>query len=139
MRNRFYYLLTALLLAMCLCLTLAACNGDGEDVTVPTLAPTEAPTEPADDATDGATEAPTDDPAEETTEAPTEAPTLMTVIDMDGKEGVDAAGFFTRSAKCDLTMVDDETEGKVVRMTTTGISSVGAAAPSSSWASWWRP
>lgn len=139
MRNRFYYLLTALLLAMCLCLTLAACNGDGEDVTVPTLAPTEAPTEPADDATDGATEAPTDDPAEaptddpaeETTEAPTEAPTLMTVIDMDGKEGVDAAGFFTRSAKCDLTMVDDETEGKVVRMTTTGISSVGAAAPTS--------
>ena len=144
MCNRFYYLLTTLLLAVCLCLTLAACDGGEGDVTTPTLAPTDAPTdaptEPADETTeaptDGTTEAPTETPTEEPSETPeetteevTEEPTLMTVIDMDGKDGVDASGFFTRSAKCDITLVDDETEGKVVRMTTTGISTVGTAAP----------
>ena len=142
MRNRFLFLCLTALMALCLCLSMTACDGGEGDVTTPTLAPTDAPTEP----TPEATEAPTDDTADDATEAPTETateapsetpeetteapePTLMTSIDVGSVEGVDASSFFTRSAKCDITLVDDETEGKVVRVTTTGISTVGASVP----------
>ena len=139
---RKYFLPVVLLLALLLCLAMTACDNGGGDVTAaPTDASTDAPAEPADTTaeaptettTEAPTETPAETPAEETTEEPTEEvteePTLMTVIDMGGVEGVDASEYFSRPAKCELTMVDDEAEGKVVRMTTTGISSVGTAAP----------
>ena len=96
MRNRTYYLLTALFLALCLCLTLAACDGGEGDVTTPTLAPTDAPTDApteAPTAGDVTTEVPTEEVTteEETTEEETEAPTqeiqtAAPVVD-DEKEG----------------------------------------------------
>ena len=136
MRNRVYYLLTALLLAVCLCLGLSACDGGDENVTTPTLAPTEAPTEPSGDATetptDGeTTEAPTDGETTEevTTEPVTEAPTLMSTVDMDILDGKKLTDYLTRPAKCATQVVDDEAEGKVLRLSTEGIRTVNGGKP----------
>ncbi len=139
------YLCLAGLFVLGICLLFAACDKGGEDDTAPipgvtdepaesvTDTPTDTPTEPVTEApTAGETEAPTDEPVDETTEAPTEPlpePTLMTVIDLGAVEGVDASSFFTRAAKCEVTLVDDETEGKVVRMATSGITAMGTAKP----------
>ena len=43
---------------------------------------------------------------------------------------VDASSFFTRTTKCDIALVTDEVEGTVIRMTTKGITEIGAAKPS---------
>lgn len=132
MRNRSIFLLMALL-ALCLCVLLTACDGGEGDVTTPTLAPTEAPTQPEEDATEAPTdgEVTTETPTEETTEVITEAaePSLMTVIDLDAYGADHISTFFARTSKCDIELATDEAEGKVIRVTTKGISSPGTAAP----------
>ena len=135
MRNRTYYLLTALFLALCLCLTLAACDGGEGDVTTPTLAPTDAPTDApteAPTAGDVTTEVPTEEVTteEETTEEETtEAPSLMLSVDMDVLDGKNLNDYFTRSSRCDTDLVDDEGEGKVLRLYTEGITAVNSGKP----------
>ena len=132
----------ACLLALTLCFCLIGCEGNSPDTTDPagtTVAVTPAPTEPADSeepseaVTEPQTEVPTqivtEAPTEPVTEPVTEAPSLMTVIDMDAVEGIDASGYFARATKCDVSLVDDETEGKVIRLTTKGITSPGTVKP----------
>ncbi len=92
----------------------------------------EATAEATGDATGEVTAEATEEADDETTEAPTDPlpePTLMTVIDLDGVEDVDASDYFSRLTKCSVTLVDDETEGKVVRMATKGISTAGTVKP----------
>ena len=139
MRIRICYLLTALLLAVCLCLGLSACDGGDENVTTSADVTTNAPTESVDDATEAPTdsestteaptETPTDAPAEETTEAETEEPVLMLSVDMDVLDGKTLTDYLTRPSKCDAALVDDEGEGKVLRLSTEGISSVNGGKP----------
>ncbi len=132
-------LIAAALSMLALCFCLVACGGEPAKTpeTVGTTADdTDTPTEPAEPEADTEvpTEAPTAEPTEAPTEAPaepvTEAPTLMTVIDMDAVEGVNASDYFTRASKCEVSLVEDEAEGKVVRMVTKGIATVGTAKPS---------
>ena len=84
---------------------------------------TEALTEPAD------TETPTPEATEEATEPVTEAPTLMLTVDMDLLDGQDLTKYFTRSSKCAAELLDDEQEGKILRLSTEGISSIGSSKP----------
>lgn len=134
-------LLTAtLFLTLILCLCLVGCNDNpatSPETDEATVAGTVPSTEPENEdatvevptgaATSAVTEAPTEAPTEAETEPP--VPTLLTVVDLDGVDGVDASSFFNRPTKCDVSLVDDETEGKVVRLTTKGVTSVGAAKP----------
>ena len=129
-------LLVAVLFTLVLCLCLAACNS-GTDQPIETTgaaestaAVTEAPAESSESADD--TEAPTEPvtEAETETETETQAPVLMTVVDPDQAEGIDASSFFTRTTKCDIALVTDEVEGTVIRMTTKGITEIGTAKPS---------
>ena len=136
------FLWLAGLLTLCLCLTLTACDDGEGDVTTPTLAPTEAPTEPATEAptdtpidtpteepTDVPTDAPTEEPTEEPTEPETEAPVLMPTVDLDKLATDDAGAFVTRPTKCEVSFENDETEGKILRMTTKSVTAVGTAKP----------
>jgi len=137
---------SALCLACCLVLCLAGCTGDPAaipetdgvtaSVTQPsaTREPTEETAGEISEETSGDTpgetaEVPTDVATEAPTEPVTEAPTLMTVIDMDAVEGVDVSDYFTRATKCEVSLVEDEAEGKVIRMTTKGITAIGTAKP----------
>ena len=139
MRNRFLLLCLTVLMALCLGLTMTACDGGEGDVTTPTLAPTDAPTEPVVDATEAPTdgdvttdtpaETPTDAPEETTEEETTEAPSLMLSVDMDILEGKTLTDYLTRPSKCDAALVDDEGEGKVLRLSTEGIGAVNAGKP----------
>ncbi len=134
MKSYVRVLLVAILFALALGLCLTACNNGADQPAETTVAaenteaPTEAPTEPAGSA--DATEAPTEAPTEPVTEPETQAPVLMTVVDLDKAEGVDASDYFTRATKCDITQVTDETEGKVIRLTTKGVGEMGTAKPS---------
>ena len=140
----------AFCLVCCLVLCLAGCTGDPAaipetdgvtaSVTQPsaTREPTEETAGEISEETSGETsgdtpgetaEVPTDVATEAPTELVTEAPTLMTVIDMDAVEGVDASDYFTRATKCEVSLVEDEAEGKVIRMTTKGITAIGTAKP----------
>lgn len=132
-------LIVACLLTVTLCLCLTGCQSEpaapadpAETTAAPipaptepaaTEAPTEAPTEPA------ATEVPTEAPTEAVTEPETQAPVLMTSIDVDAVEGMDASGYFTRTSKCEVSLVEDEAEGKVIRLATKGITAVGTSKP----------
>ena len=139
MRNRFLLLCLTVLMALCLGLSMTACDGGEGDVTTPTLAPTDAPTEPVVDATEAPTdgdvttdtpaETPTDAPEETTEEETTEAPSLMLSVDMDILEGKTLTDYLTRPSKCDAALVDDEGEGKVLRLSTEGIGAVNAGKP----------
>ena len=127
------------LLTLCLCLALTACDGGDTSETTPALSETDAPTEPVTEApseesaelseTEILTEAPTAAPTEEITEPETEPPTLMLTVDLDKVATDDAGAFVTRPTKCDVSFENDETEGKVLRMTTKGITAVGTAKP----------
>ena len=133
MRNRFVFLCLTALLLLCLGLAMTACDGGEGDVTTP--APTEAPTQPEEDATevptDGevTTETPTETPTEETTEAGTDAPSLMLSVDMDVLDGKKLTDYLTRPSKCDAALVDDEGEGKVLRLSTESIGAVNGGKP----------
>ena len=133
MRNRFVFLCLTALLLLCLGLSMTACDGGEGDVTTP--APTEAPTQPEEDATevptDGevTTETPTETPTEETTEAGTDAPSLMLSVDMDVLDGKKLTDYLTRPSKCDAALVDDEGEGKVLRLSTESIGAVNGGKP----------
>ena len=133
MRNRFVFLCLTALLLLCLGLSMTACDGGEGDATTP--APTEAPTQPEEDATevptDGevTTETPTETPTEETTEAGTDAPSLMLSVDMDVLDGKKLTDYLTRPSKCDAALVDDEGEGKVLRLSTESIGAVNGGKP----------
>ena len=133
MRNRFVFLCLTALLLLCLGLSMTACDGGEGDVTTP--APTEAPTQPEEDATevptDGevTTETPTEETTEETTEAGTDAPSLMLSVDMDVLDGKKLTDYLTRPSKCDAALVDDEGEGKVLRLSTESIGAVNGGTP----------
>ena len=132
------------LLVLTLCLCLVGCDSDpapspetsGATEAVSSLS-TESATkgDAVENPTEAVTSASTEAQTEISTEAPTEAeteppvPTLLTVVDLDGVSGVDASSFFSRPTKCDVSLVDDETEGKVVRLITKGVSTVGTAKP----------
>ena len=131
-------LILALLLILALGASLIACDpADDSPANTTAQAVTTEPTEHP------ATEPPeTEAPATETpaTEAPettapetlpeTEAePSLMTVVDMSGKEGTDLTAHFARLSKCEVTMVEDEAEGRVLRMSSKSIVTVGASVP----------
>ena len=127
-------LLLVSLAALLLPLVLTACDGGEGDVTTPTLAPTDAPTNPATEApTDAPTEQPTAAPTEEPTEAPTEPetepPVLMPTVDLDKLATDDAGTFVSRPSKCEVSFENDETEGKILRMTTKSVTAVGTAKP----------
>ena len=129
-RSPLILILILSLTALFLCLTLTACNGDNQP-TAPTDAPSaEAPTLPA---TDAPTEVPTSDateaPTDAATEPSTEAPVLMTVVDVDQINPEKLSSFFTRTAKCEIALVEDETEGSVIRLSSTGVSSAGSTKP----------
>lgn len=132
--TRFLWLIG--LLTLCLCLGLSACDsGRGEDTTPavtdgPTEPATDTPTEPATEApTDEVTDAPTEEPTEEVTEPVTEAPTLMSTVDMDLLDGKKLTDYLTRPSKCAFELVDDEAEGKVLRLSTEGIGAVNGGKP----------
>ena len=140
MKTSVRLLIAACFLALTLCLCLVGCQNEPADPAETTAAVTAAPTEPAD--TEAPTEAPTDattEPAdteaptealtEAATEPVTEAPTLMTSIDVDAVEGIDASEYFTRASRCEVSLVEDETEGKVIRLATKGISAAGTTTP----------
>ena len=140
MKTSVRLLIAACFLALTLCLCLVGCQNEPADPAETTAAVTAAPTEPAD--TEAPTEAPTDattEPAdteaptealtEAATEPVTEAPTLMTSIDVDAVEGIDASEYFTRASRCEVSLVEDETEGKVIRLATKGISAAGTTSP----------
>ena len=132
------------LLVLALCLCLVGCDSDPAP-SPETSGATEAVSSPSTESatkgdavenpTEAVTSASTEAQTEISTEAPTEAeteppvPTLLTVVDLDGVSGVDASSFFSRPTKCDVSLVDDETEGKVVRLITKGVSTVGTAKP----------
>ncbi len=126
----------ALCLAFCLAFCLSGCTGDPAAVpetdgaTAPVTQPaaTEAPNEVV---TEAPTEVVTEVPTEEVTEAVTQPPepVLLTVIDADMASGLDITDFFTRLSKCEVSMVDDETEGKVIRLASKGVTTVGTAKP----------
>ena len=59
----------------------------------------------------------------------TEAPSLMLSVDMDVLDGKKLTDYLTRPSKCDAALVDDEGEGKVLRLSTEGISSVNSGKP----------
>ena len=126
-------ILLLLCLAVTLCLLAVSCDGttatptdttEGSTTAFDTPAGTEgqvteAPTEEAN------TEAPTEAPAPDTSEAEeTESvePSLMTVVDMDVLNEKNVTTYFTRASKCGVSLIDDETEGKVVRLTTKGLT-----------------
>ena len=154
MRTNTRFLWMLLLLTLCLCLSLTACDGGDADAT--TLAETTASAEPdttasveesdgavTDSVTDAVTAEPTDEATDEATDEVTEAPTaeateevtepagpvLMTVIDMGGAEAVDASDYVARVSKCEASLVEDESEGKVLRLTTKSISTMGVDRP----------
>lgn len=140
MKTSVRLLIAACFLALTLCLCLVGCQNEPADPAETTAAVTAAPTEPADteapteaptDATTepADTEAPTEAPTEAATEPVTEAPTLMTSIDVDAVEGIDASEYFTRASRCEVSLVEDETEGKVIRLATKGISAAGTTTP----------
>lgn len=139
MKHMARFLWLAGLLTLCLCLALTACDGGDTSETTPALSETDAPTEPVTEApseesaelseTEILTEAPTAAPTEEITEPETEPPTLMLTVDLDKVATDDAGAFVTRPTKCDVSFENDETEGKVLRMTTKGITAVGTAKP----------
>ena len=140
MKTAVRLLIAACFLALTLCLCLVGCQNEPADPAETTAAVTAAPTEPADteapteaptDATTepADTEAPTEAPTEAATEPVTEAPTLMTSIDVDAVEGIDASEYFTRTSRCEVSLVEDETEGKVIRLATKGISAAGTTSP----------
>ena len=132
------------LLVLALCLCLVGCDSDPAP-SPETSGATEAVSSPSTESatkgdavenpTEAVTSASTEAQTEISTEAPTEAeteppvPTLLTVVDLDGVSGVDASSFFSRPTKCDVSLVDDEAEGKVVRLITKGVSTVGTAKP----------
>ena len=132
-------LIVACLLTVTLCLCLTGCQSEPTapaDPSETTAAPTPSPTEPA--ATEAPTEAPTEPavteipteaPTEAVTEPETQAPVLMTSIDVDAVEGLDASGYFTRTSKCEVSLVEDEAEGTVIRLATKGITAVGTSKP----------
>ena len=119
-----------LMLWIALCLCLAACDRQTTPPTETkgtTAAATETPTEPATLPDETVTEA----PSEATTVAETQPadPVLMTVVDMDGMEGMDVSDYFTRAAKCEISLEQDEEEGTVIRMATKSIGEAGVAKP----------
>ena len=122
-------LILTVLVALALCL--AACDGPTTPPAATTAAATTAsaeaatqpPTEPADTVTEAPSEAPT---AAETQPA---GPVLMTVVDVDAAEGVDASDYFTRPSRCEISLAQDGEEGNVIRLTTKGITEVGVAKP----------
>ncbi|MBP3666125.1 MAG: endonuclease/exonuclease/phosphatase family protein [Clostridia bacterium] len=139
MKHMTRFLWLAGLLTLCLCLAFTACDGGDTSETTPALSETDTPTEPVTEApseesaelseTEILTEAPTAAPTEEITEPETEPPTLMLTVDLDKVATDDAGAFVTRPTKCDVSFENDETEGKVLRMTTKGITAVGTAKP----------
>lgn len=140
------FLWLAGLLTLCLCLSLTACDGgDTEGDTTPAVSDTAAPTEPSTEApTDTPTEPPvtdedtvaaTDAPTEPVTEAPTEPETEpetlppVMKLDLDNVPSDDAGAFVSRPTKCEVSFENDETEGKILRVTTKGVTGVGATKP----------
>ena len=148
MRTNTHFLRWLSLLLLCLCLALTACDGDGGEETAPretlpstepvtsapteeiTLAPTEEVTEiPTDDTAEEATEIPTDDITEEQTEPAPAEPVLMSTVDMDILRDKELSAYLTKSTKCAVELVEDGSEGYVLRLSTKGITSVGTAKP----------
>ena len=128
MKPFFRTLILVALLALSLCLCLASCNGSpapAPETDGATASGTAAPTEPV--ATEAPTEVPTEAPTEEITQP--QGPSLLTVIDADGAADLNISSFFTRLSKCEVSLEDDEAEGKVIRMTSKGVSEVGTAKP----------
>ncbi len=121
------------LLTLCLCLSLTACDGGDTDETTPTPSETDTPTATATEEPtepDTSAEELTDAATEEPTEPVTEEPTLMLKVDLDGVTAVDARDFVTRATRCSVSFENDESEGKVLRMTTKGIVAAGTVQPS---------
>ena len=134
MKTYFRILTATFLLVLTLCLCLTGCNGDPAEPAgtgETTAAVTDISTDPADtaDETEEPTEAPTEAPTEVPTEPVTEAPALMSTVDVDVLADQDLGDYFTRSSKCDVKLADDATEGKVLRLSTSGITTVNSGKP----------
>ena len=147
--TRFLWLIG--IVALCLCMTLAACTGEdvpADTTPTPTVSDSDASTEPATEEpadtnttqpqeTEILTEEATAPLTEESTDGATEAPAetepetlpLVLNLDLDGILSDDAGAFVSRPSKCEVAFEHDETEGKILRMTTKGVSDVGAAKP----------
>lgn len=131
-----------LLSVLTLCLCLVGCNGEPSGTEETTVSVTDAPTDPAETSVDTEpgedTSAPTEESSAGATETPTETPTepvteppaLMPTVDADVLVGKEISDYFTRGSRCEVTLVDDETEGKVIRLSTAKVTSVNAGKPS---------
>ena len=128
------YLRALLLLcvAIPLCLFAIACDGsDTPSADTPPDSTAADTTAKADiDGTEAPTEATTEAPTEatsdteKTTEAETEVPTLMTVVDMDllATDNRRVNTYFSRPSKCEASLIPDETEGYVVRLSSKSLT-----------------